>query len=169
VYRSAVACFERCLDADPADESLKADARHNLELAKLLWAEANRRAARKETPNVPPPEEQPPPESLPPPRTGGTDPDLNHQEPGAENPGMSPRPIQQMNPAQTPTGKPHETARQAPGSGTLPVLKDEARPQPMSPEDTRKHLDEIRTRLRDDQRKMRELLYPADRPGLRDW
>src|SRR5262249_59336214 len=73
VYRSAIACLEHCLDSPAADEPLKADARHNLELAKLLWNEARKTAAKPDTPNENrPPEEEPP--NTPPPRSQGPDP-----------------------------------------------------------------------------------------------
>ncbi|MBX9581499.1 MAG: hypothetical protein K2X87_14460, partial [Gemmataceae bacterium] len=71
-FRAAALYFERCLDLDPADEVLTADARHNLELAKLLWAEANAKAAQPETPNDPPRDDFPQPQDVPP---GGLDPD----------------------------------------------------------------------------------------------
>ena len=65
VFRSAIACFDRCLDSNILDEPLKADARHNLELAKLLWAEANKKAAKPETPNAPTFEERKPEPPVP--------------------------------------------------------------------------------------------------------
>ena len=44
VYKSAAACFDLVLESKPTDASLAADARHNLELAKLLWAQARAKA-----------------------------------------------------------------------------------------------------------------------------
>ncbi|MBX9627931.1 MAG: tetratricopeptide repeat protein, partial [Gemmataceae bacterium] len=81
-FRAAAACFERCLDLHPADEALKADARHNLELAKLLWAEANKKAAKQDAPNDPPRDDFPEPQSVPP---GGVEP----EGPSAEGPDPS--------------------------------------------------------------------------------
>ena len=59
----------------PKDAPLVADARRSLELAKVLWADENRKAAKPQMPNTPPPEEFPDPPSTP---LGGTEP-----EPGA--------------------------------------------------------------------------------------
>src|SRR5437764_1533115 len=62
--RTAVACFEQALDSGALGEELPADARYNLEPAKLLWAEARAKQGARETPNHLPPEESP--ESPPP-------------------------------------------------------------------------------------------------------
>lgn len=167
-YRSAVACFERCLDLDPADEPLKADARHNLELAKLLWVEANRKAAKPETPNSdPPPEERPDP----PPAFGGADPQPGNPEPGgSDNAGKNPQPVPTPAAGPTPKGTPKDADAKAPGNNpNLPVLKDDDRLQPLSPEDTREYLKRTEDRLRRERQGMLRMLYGPDRPGVRDW
>jgi tetratricopeptide (TPR) repeat protein len=167
VYRSAIACFERCLDADAADDPLKADARHNLELAKLLWAEANRRAAKPETPDQnPPPEEHP---SDPPPAKGGSDQDPNGGEPGGPDVGPNgQRPQQIAGP--DPNGKRHETDKAQPGNNAnLPVIADEPRPQPLSPEDTREHLRRADARLKRQRQQLADAVRGPDRPAARDW
>src|SRR5438874_10480686 len=51
----AVRLFESCLRHEDADEILTANARHNLELTKMLWAQAKARPA-------PPKEDKPPPD-----------------------------------------------------------------------------------------------------------
>jgi tetratricopeptide (TPR) repeat protein len=166
VYRSAVACFERCLDLNPADESLRADARHNLELAKLLWVEANRKADKPETPNRPPQEELP---DAPPPLGGA------EQEPGATEPGGAEgpnglRPIPKPVPAPAAGGRPWETDTKAPGANAnLQTLKDTDQVQPLSPEDTREYLRRTAARLERERQEMLKLLYGPDRPGVRDW
>lgn len=73
-FRSAVACFEHCLDSPGADAPLQADARRLLELAKLLWADAARKAAKPENPNTPPPEDAPGPPPPQPPGGSADDP-----------------------------------------------------------------------------------------------
>ena len=84
---SAIACFDRSLDAIVADEPLKADARHNLELAKLLWAEANKKAAKPDSPNMPTREdEQPEPSTAP---QSGSDPGSNNDNGADANPGKT--------------------------------------------------------------------------------
>lgn len=160
VYRSAIACFDRCLDLNPPDEPLKADARHNLELAKLLWAEANKTAAKPELPNAPPPEE----DLNPPPQPGFTD-----QQPGGPDPGgAGGQPDPQPQPA--PGGKPNETNVPTPGNNpNLPQLPDEDRMQPLTPEDTREYLRRTAERLKRDRHGLLNLLYGPERPGVKDW
>jgi tetratricopeptide (TPR) repeat protein len=168
VYRSAIACFERCLDSDAADDPLKADARHNLELAKLLWAEANRRAAKPETPNEhPPPEEQ---QQDPPAPRGGTEPEPGGTEQGGPEAGPNPRQAPQPLPGQSPDGKRNETDKaQAGNNANLPVLRDEPRPQPLSPEDTREYLRRIDGRLKKQRQELADVTRGPDRPAARDW
>jgi tetratricopeptide (TPR) repeat protein len=168
VYRSAVACFEHCLDSSATDETLRADARHNLELAKRLWMEANRKAARPENPNTPPPEERP--ESQPPP--GGADQDPTNPAdteagPGAKNLAQSARPVPGAVPK---NGSPREASTPTAGNNRkLQPLDDTDQAQPLSPEDTREYLRRTDERLRDERRKMLRLLSGPDRPGVRDW
>lgn len=168
VYRSAVACFEHCLDSSATDETLRADARHNLELAKRLWIEANKKAARPENPNTPPPEEQP--EMQPP--AGGADQDPTNPAdteagPGAKNPAQAARPMPGVVPK---NGSPREANTPTAGNNRkLQPLEDADQAQPLSPEDTREYLRRTDERLRDERRKMLRLLSGPDRPGVRDW
>ncbi len=167
VYRSAVVCFERCLDAHPADEPLKADARHNLELAKLLWAEANRKAARPESPNEPPPELDPPP-PLPQPSPGDQQP--GPPEAGTGNDAKGQQPVQQPTPVPVPkSGASPTDAKTAGNNPNLQPLLNEDRPQQLSPEDTREYLKRTEERLRKERQGMLKMLYGPDRPGVRDW
>jgi tetratricopeptide (TPR) repeat protein len=169
VYRSAILDFEKCLDLDPADEPLKADARHNLELAKLLWAEANKKAAKPETPNTPPPEPEYP--DPPPQKAGGTEDQANGQDigdptagPGA--PKMIPQPITGPMPKGSPTGTDAKTAG---NNANLPVLKDEDKAQPISPESARELLRQKDAQLQKKRQQMNDILRGPDRPGVRDW
>lgn len=167
VYRTAVACFERCLDANPAGATLTADARHNLELAKLLWAEANRKAAQPQNPNENPPPEEHRDDRLPPP--GGLD-----QMPGSPEPGLGPDGSQGQQPVPMPVpaagGAPNPTDRKTAGNNAhLEPLKDAGQVQPLSPEDTREYLRRTAERLDRERRGMLRALYGPDRPGVRDW
>lgn len=168
VYRSAVACFERCLDADPPDEPLKADARHNLELAKLLWVEANKKAAKPHNPNEEPPEAQQPEPPQPPAGSGqdSTDPGAAT---GATNPN-DPRQLPKVGPGAAPKVGPSETPKPVPGSNPqLPVIEDSNDVRPLSPEDTREYLRQADERLRKERQSMLRALYGRDRDGVRDW
>lgn len=167
IYRSAVGCFERCLDLRPADEPLKADARHNLELAKLLWIEANRKAAKPENLNDPPPEL----DSQPPPQANGSDPQGNTPEAGPGADGQKDtQPVQQPTIGPTPKNGANQTdAKTAGNNPNLQPLKDDDKPQPLSPEDTREYLKRTEERLRKERQGMLRMLYGPDRLGVRDW
>src|SRR5438094_320491 len=54
----AVGLFDDCVRHDGADERLAADARHNMELAKMLWVQAKARPAQHKD-KTPPEEENP--------------------------------------------------------------------------------------------------------------
>jgi tetratricopeptide (TPR) repeat protein len=169
VYRTSVACFERCLDMNPVDSTLTADARHNLELAKLLWAEANKKAANPANPNIDPPPEEDRDNRLPPP--GGLDqqPGAPEQGPGSEGShGLQPTP--QPTPVPNVRGTPNKTDRQTAGnSANLEALKDQDQVQPLPPEDTREYLRRTNERLQRERRGQLRALYGPDRPGVRDW
>lgn len=169
VYRTAVACFERCLDMNPTDATLTADARHNLELAKLLWAEANRKAARPETPNDSLPPEERPEDRPPPPAGSDTNPGVT--EPGTGNDGAnSPQPVPQPTPVANAGQSPRKSDQQAAGNNAaLDALKDQDQVQPLSPEDTREYLRRTAERLQRARRDQLRVLYGPDRPGVKDW
>jgi tetratricopeptide (TPR) repeat protein len=163
--RAAVSCFEQALDSDVLDEPMRADARYNLELAKLLWAEARAKLGAKDTPNQLPPEEQP--ESKPP--ATGAD---NGSEPGRDTEGPGTRPgLQPQAPTNAQAGgqAPQATDRTAPGHGTLPVLVDGPQSQKLSPEDARAHLAKVAERLDRDRRANARLLAGPERPHVPDY
>ena len=170
VYRSAIACLERCVDSGAADEPLKADARYNLEIAKTLWNEARRAEGKKDTPNEKPPPEDPRNDQQPPPGFEGTETQPGNPETTDGNTG--PRPmgtVPQPDPNANPAAKPNPNATPAHGNSTAPQLKDEAAVQPLSPEDTREHLRRTAERLRKDRRDLLRTIYPPEQPGVRDW
>jgi tetratricopeptide (TPR) repeat protein len=168
VFRSAIACFERCLDSSAADEPLKADARYNLELAKLLWAEANKKAAKPETPNFPTHEDEKP--DSPASQEMGTEPGSSTEQGNDANPGTKDN---RSVPAPMP-GSVQKNGQT--GSTAMPadvpnpqMLLDESTPQKLSEEETRAYLRRTEERLREERRRMLRVLYGPDRPGFRDW
>lgn len=168
VYRSAIACLERCLDSDAADEPLKADARHNLELAKVLWNEARKKENKPHNPNEDLPKEDPRNEP-PPPKTPGSDPQFGDPEHGTGNSGTETPKLghQQVTGAGM---KVDQTQNQAKGAaGNLEPLLDKSTVQPLSPEDTREHLRRVAELLKRDRQNLRKTLYGPERPGMRDW
>jgi hypothetical protein len=168
VYRSAVACFENALDSPAADEPLKADARHNLELAKLLWLEEAKKEQKKDPPSPndnTPPEEQHKPQPDPQPQPG-----TQEMNPGQENAGgTAPKPGSQS--VQQADGSKASPAEQnvAGNNPNLPVPKDEGEVQPLSPDDARAYLKETSKRRKRELRALLETLYGPDRPDVRDW
>jgi tetratricopeptide (TPR) repeat protein len=169
VYREAIACLEQCLESMASDEPLKADARHNLELAKILWNEARKANAKPDSPNENPPSEDP--ESNPPPKTANAD-----QQPGASDAGDGNKAGSRLQPvdprnALPPAGtKPNPAAAQNAGNApNLQPLQDSSTLQPLSPEDTREYLKRTAERLKKDRQTLRNSLYGPERPGLLDW
>ncbi|QJW95861.1 PAT1 family protein [Frigoriglobus tundricola] len=171
VYRSAVACFENTIESPAADDPLRADARHNLELAKLLWNEERKKAAKPEdeSPNkkVPPEEDrQPRPE---PDRPGGFEPNPGDETP---NGGTAPKAGTQQQPVPQPSGgnKPTPIDQQTAGANAnLPAPKDEDEVQKLSPEDARAYMKEAAKRRKRELHSMLETLYGPERSGVRDW
>ncbi len=167
VYRSAIACLERCLESAVADEPLKADARHNLELAKIRWNEARKTTSKPDTPN-----ENPPPEDFqnnPPPKPSGNDQQPGTPETGdGNNGGNNMKSVNQQNMMQNMGAKSNPT----PDSGHSPnlqPLQDSSTQQPLSPEDTREHLKRTAERLKKERQTLRNTLYGPERSGSLDW
>ena len=170
VYRAAVACFENTIESPGADEPLKADARHNLELAKLLWNEERKKSAKpeEESPNkrVPPEEDrQPRPEQD---RPGGLEPNSGDENPngGTTQKGTQQQPVPQPNNGNKPTPIDQPTAG---ANSNIPAPKDEDEVQKLSPEDARAYMKEAAKRRKRELHSMLETLYGPDRPGVRDW
>lgn len=168
VYRSAVACLERCRESPGADDPLRADARRLIELAKLLWADAARKAPRPESPNTPTPEDAHEP---PPPQPGGTEPETR-PDPGGKDGSTNPSDPRQtkpagMQPTQEPGGK---TEQPAAGVGPqLRPLSNDDTARPLSPEETRAYLRQTEERLRKERQGLLRAVAGPDRPGVKDW
>jgi hypothetical protein len=161
--RAAVGCFERCLALAP-DAGLAADARHNLELAKLLWNEARVKAPRPTTPNDPQPDEPKPPAV---PERDPAGPQAT-PEPGPETGTTAQRPVSQPGGGQ-PAATNSDPAAKAPGAGTLDVPADDTRFHQLPPDDVRELLRRAEVRLQKARRDLRNTLAPTARPGVRDW
>jgi hypothetical protein len=167
VYRSSIACLELCLKSPAADEPLKADARHNLELAKILWNESRKTSSKPESPNdLPPPEES---QNNPPPKTSGDEQQPEAQENGdGSKGGANSKPMMQQNAVPTPGAKTNPTP--TPGNApNLQPLQDTNTPQPLSPEETREHLKRTAERLKKDRQNLRNSIYGPERFGHIDW
>jgi tetratricopeptide (TPR) repeat protein len=170
VYRSAIACLERAFDSAAADAALKANARHNLELAKMLWNEARKKENKQDNPNNDLPPEDP--RSEPPQRPLGSDSQIGEPD-GSDGGGggtQVPKIVQQPVAGAGMKATPSNGQAPAPGAtGQIQPLEDKTNIQPLSPEETREHLRRTAERLRRDQQIMRMTLYGAERAGLHDW
>jgi tetratricopeptide (TPR) repeat protein len=169
VYRYAIRDFEQCLDSVAADEPLKADARYNLELAKILWNEARKTASKPDSPN-----ENPPPEDLqnnPPPNTSANDQQPGMPDPGdGNNSGGNTRSSGQQSLTPSPGAKSSMSPTPTPGNApNLQPLQDSNTLQPLTPEDTREHLKRTAERLKRDRQNLRNTLYGPERFGHIDW
>jgi tetratricopeptide (TPR) repeat protein len=158
----AVGLFDDCVRHDGADERLAADARHNMELAKMLWVQAKARPAPHKDKSPPEEDNQKPQPPKPEPV----------KQPGGEDGSASPTKGNDGRARVTPEdGKePVKTdGSPAPGAGTLPVIPDRDELAPMSREDAEAHLRLAIQRVMQEGRayRQRSIRVPSDK--VRDW
>jgi tetratricopeptide (TPR) repeat protein len=163
--QSAIECYELAL-RESIDEGTRADAGHNLEVAKLLWAKA--RARRPASERDPDWDESP--ESKQPPRDPSKMPDT------AGNDGKDEGPKKQDTGAKVEPGKgsdvgttPKETPKPTPGQGNLPVLPDTDEVKSLAPEDAREMLKRAAIRINRERQQLRQDAAQGDRPRANDW
>jgi tetratricopeptide (TPR) repeat protein len=164
-YRAAIADFSAVLTSPEGAPELLADARHNLELAKLFWAQAVADQPRPEPgdgrgdapPGDPDRNEH---------RRDAPSPEANPPGTGRENPNATPQPSES-----SPLGeKPLQLTRQLqPGRGNRPVLDDHEKVTPLSPAETRQYLQQIAERLERDRITQSRLLTGTEQPHVLDW
>jgi tetratricopeptide (TPR) repeat protein len=163
--RTAIDSFERCLAAAADDAALTADAKHNLELAKLLWAEARAKERKKPLPNEPSGDDPPQPQAQMPelpydpfgPENGGTETGT-----GAGNGAMEQA-------GRRPGGTPRGTDQQTGGKGAQPVIQNADKLPEWTDRQVREYLDQLAGRLAADRRGTAALTAPAERPNVKDW
>jgi len=164
--RAAIDGLERCLAATP-EGNLRSDARHNLELAKLLWAEASANSKQSPKPNDPPPNAPPEPEKKPgKPKTN--DPANPEQNDNGTKTGQP----QTADPAQQPPkpgSKPKATEKTTGGKGNLPVRIDPATWRPADEVEAKEFLAKLSRRLAKDRRGSAEVHAPPERADVKDW
>jgi tetratricopeptide (TPR) repeat protein len=133
VLRDAIRCYEACLRQPELEQDLADDARHNLELAKLLLAQAPPKAPK-------PPDEQPDDHQdkpKPPDREPDTDPGGEQAAPGSPDQGNQ---KQRVKRDQGQDPQPSDDA--APGAGTRPPVPDQPELAPLTREDAENYLKE---------------------------
>jgi tetratricopeptide (TPR) repeat protein len=165
--RAAIESFDRCLAGSPDDAALVADARHNLELAKLLWVEARAREQKKPLPNDPPPDSPPDPRpERPTPQT--LDPFGEQDQLTADRSqqnGGPPEAIRGAGKGSTPRPTDEQTA----GKGKAPVLGKEDKLPDLTPDQVRQYWEGLAVRVANDRRTTAALTAPPERPNVKDW
>lgn len=163
--QSAIDCYELAI-RELMDEGTRADAGHNLEVTKLLWAKA--RAKRPASERDPDWDE--PPESKQPPRDPSKSPE------NMSNDGKDDGPKKQDTAAKVEPGKgstagttPKETPKPAPGQGNLPVLPDTDEVRSLAPDDAREMLKRAAIRINRERQQLRQDAAQGDRPRANDW
>jgi tetratricopeptide (TPR) repeat protein len=162
-FRAAIDGLERCLDL-AVDADLRIDARANLELAKLLWAEACTKAKQPPKPNDPAPNAPPEPEKKS--SNPGEDTPGNEGNDSGTNAGQ-PKAID-ANPSTT-GAKPKATEKTIGGKGNLPVRIDPSTSKPATEAEAREFLQQLGFRLAKDRRGSAELHAPPERADVKDW
>ena len=165
LLQAAIDCYEMAL-RESADEGVRSDAGHNLEVAKLLWAKARaRRPAGERDPDW----DEPRPPKTPPP-----DPSKQPENVGNEGPGEGPKkadPSSRLDVGKGPDlgPAPKETEKPTPGQGSLPVLPDTDKVESLAPEDARAVLKKAGDRIQRERQKLREEAAQGERPRANDW
>lgn len=165
LFREALQAFQQCSSEPKVDAELRENARHNLELTKLLWLQA--RLAR---PNQP--EKEPGSDTNPEPPQPEKKPPDNQEKVGDgsdTNPGQTPKPImEKRGKADKKEGpdKAIETPETAPGKGNVPPPPDDA---PLSTEDAVKNIEDAAKRIREERYLYRQRAAPAPLRGVPDW
>lgn len=165
--RSAIDSFDRCLALAPTDTALVADARHNLELAKLLWMEARAKEQKKPLPNDPPPDTPPDPRPdrpTPPMLDPSGQQDQLTNDRGQATNGL-PEPIR----GGPNGGNPRSTDQKTPGKGNAPVISNEDKLPELTPQQVREYLEDLAVRVAKDRRNTAALTAPPERPNVKDW
>jgi hypothetical protein len=162
VLRAAIRAFEDCLKQPGIDPALADDARHNLELVKLLLLRAQSRSS-DQTPNKPddPEQERPKP---PEPRQS---PDLGPEQFG---PGKSDARSERKRVRQDQAKDATKSDEGSPGAGTLPPVPDQEDLAPMAREDAEEHLQRAAARILSERRayQQQRRARPLNGSGL-DW
>lgn len=160
--QEAVRALEDCLkvaDGGP----LAADARYNLELARLQAWQVHVAA---NDPSGKPPPGQDQDSSPPLPDRQTPSPGSDEKGTGRPDPRGTPVPIK-PSPGQMPTGS---DADRPPGQGNLPPVPDEAEAMPLPPRDAAEHLDRAAQRILEErQAHRRQKASRMPTPGVPDW
>jgi tetratricopeptide (TPR) repeat protein len=162
--RDAIGLYEQCLQAGGEDASLISDARHNLELARLLLLQARVRKESSNAANEDQGSETPQPEDQ------RNDARFDGDDAGSLAPEAMGKPERASDAARDPNAAAAKANQQpSPGKGDLPPIPDEDDLKPLSPEDTTEYLKQAGTRIATEHRSYRERPMPPAPPNVKDW
>jgi tetratricopeptide (TPR) repeat protein len=163
--KNAFECYRQCLAQNDIDETLRADARHNLELAKLLWVRAKQSRPNKEPGTNP--EDKDPPKQDPKP------PDDKEKSPGTDpTPAPNPDPMGKLQPTPDPHSQPQPIPADGPsppGKGQLPPVPEKDEMTKLLPEDAAAHLQRAAARILQERRRHKESLAPPPSRVIPDY
>jgi tetratricopeptide (TPR) repeat protein len=158
LVQEAAVCFDHCTRLHGIGTELRADARHNLELARELVRLHPSPPRDQSDPKHG--EEDPQPKETPGEGEGDQGPELDPQRnPG--KPGGDDR--------QDAAGDPQETGQTTPGRGNLAALPDQDKLVPMSAEDAAAHLRQVVQRILGEQRARQEEANRVTSDRVLDW
>jgi hypothetical protein len=154
--------YELCLQQEAADGALIADARHNLELARLLWLKAKARKDGGE-PNT-------------------SEQENNNEQKNQNDAGLQGDPTRAMmqderGKAGTLAGMPNDAGATPagmektppPGKGNLPTLPDTDDLAPLSAEDAADYLEQAAARIQQERQEHLHQPVPALSSNVKDW
>jgi Ca-activated chloride channel family protein len=160
--QDAVNLYGRCLEAGACPPELAENARHNLELARLLLARAKSRPDASDADTTEPPNEPLPRESSRDDRPAL--PDATAAVPNAAGrPEMVAGTPEQANSGAVKADQP------SPGRGNLGPLPDDDELTPLAPEDAETHLQQAAARIQRERRDYRQRPLPVPAPHVLDW
>jgi hypothetical protein len=160
--KEAMNFYELCLQQEAADGALIADARHNLELARLLWLKAKARKDGGE-PNT-------------------SEQENNNERKNQDDAGLQGDPTRAMmqderGKAGTLAGMPNDAGATPagmektppPGKGNLPTLPDTDDLAPLSAEDAADYLEQAAARIQQERQEHLHQPVPALSSNVKDW
>jgi tetratricopeptide (TPR) repeat protein len=160
--REAIRLYEECLRQSESEESLLAEARHNLELARLLVVRAR---PGKEGPDPSNPDQEREPGQ--PNETQNSSGAEGAERMAAANPGGKPQPLSGAQSGKEAAAG--QTDQPPPGKGNIPPLPDEDELVPLTPEDAQEHLKQAAARIQQERHEFRRRPTPPPTAKVKNW
>ena len=158
--QEAVDLYGRCLEQGPQETDLADDARHNLELARLLWLKARARPDASE--GADDDREAPTPRDR-----SGDDRASRPQNMALPDPSGKPQAVGDR--AEDATSGQARADQPSPGRGNLSPLPDEDELVPLTPQDAEEYLKQAATRIQSERREYRQRPLPMPAANVLDW